>query len=112
MPDSTKTVYAHAFAFATVLAGFAVAYFPNLAHSQQYMVAGGGVVLGSIVLIAHAIRARPAGQSIPVALEDALGPLVKAELAKLLSGGLEPTPAAPAPPVVAPVEPVAPPPAA
>lgn len=118
-----KTVYAHALAAAAQVVGFAVAFIPNLAAQQQALVGAGGVVLSAAILLAHAVRTRPAGQSAPVAVEalvkaevgkvnfdglvaqalsGGVGPLVKGELAKILSGGLAPAPE-PAAAVVPPV---------
>lgn len=103
-----KTAYAHALAAATLVAGYVVAFVPSMAPLQQDLVAGGGVVFAGVILLSHAIRNRPAGQTPAMAAEGvaaAVGgqvdfnAIVRKELAKIagVSPGVGPAAGPPAP---------------
>lgn len=82
-----KAVYTHGYAIAAQVVGYVVAFVPGLASHEQYLVAGGGVVLSAAILLADAVKNRPAGESALTAVKvtaDDVRPVVQSEIAKLL----------------------------
>lgn len=89
-----QTAWAHAAAAATLVAGYVVAFVPNFSQYESTLIAIGTSVFAAVILLAHAVRNRPAGQSILTATEDEVqqllktvdfGPVVQNELAKLVT---------------------------
>lgn len=95
--SNPQTVYAHAGAIASQIVGFLVAFIPSLAPSERAIIAIGGVVLSAVILIAHAIRNRPVGQSpVTAAVNEidstVLNAAVRKELSAILSDAGKATP--------------------
>lgn len=58
-----KTVWVHALAAATLIAGYLVAFIPAWAPAKQDLIVGGAVLGAGAILLAHAIRYKKPGQT-------------------------------------------------
>lgn len=91
---NVKTVQAHAASVATLVAGYVVAFVPAFGKEQKLLITIGTIVFSAVILLAHAVRNRPSGQSVITATEAEVkqvlqtvdfGPTVQNELAKLVA---------------------------
>lgn len=89
-----QAAWAHAIAATTLIAGYIVAFVPNFSQYQSTLIVIGTFIFAAVILLAHAVRNRPIGQSILTATEDEIqqlfktvdfGPVVQNELAKLVT---------------------------
>lgn len=94
MTTTVKTVWMHAGSAATLVAGYVVALVPAWGKEQKVLIMIGTIVFAAVILLADAIRNRPAGESIVTAGEDEIkqilatydfGPTVQKEIVKMLN---------------------------
>lgn len=102
---SPQTVYAHAAAIAAQAVGYVVAFVPSLRPIESGAIAVGGIVLSGVILVANAIKAKPASETDAQAAEAAVAgalshvdftAIVRGELARLVGAANTSTGSSPA----------------